>query len=222
MGPRTQFVLFPFVVFDAKLVGIVRHRASGGPVVAFGNPPLLTFASAPTASKQMKSSAPGPVQKNKTVMFQLASGATASLPPAPFIPAPSQTKYIITASGAVIRIPHFEIGAELEFSKPMTQKTDAEKSWSGSISGKYSAVPLSTKWIDGSIYAKLKASKSFTAPISSAGASTGVEGSLKLGSDSVNLLVGFEYSLGFEWNGGQRTLHAGGEISGSLTLHVEF
>ena len=215
VGPITSYLLLPFISFTTELKGKGRIRGRRGelPVAAALRRPLVRrvqFVSADGAD--------GDDDEAITVDVTVGSGNGSSFKPW-FVLKPEEQEApeaegTVAINSTILRKKGFEFGGSLEFSRPMIAQS-GPWSWAGSISGTYTNLKTQDGLLSLSPVVDLSVKQGLQA-----GTGAGLEATIHLLDDKLNLTVGGKIAAEVDMNEG--TVQVGPAIGVGMKLKFDF
>ena len=201
IGPITSYFLFPYIAFTAELVGKGRIRGRAGvPPVAARLSAIRGLAAGAglRGASKAKESPPGggsgagddDDEEDITVDVSVGSGNGNSFKPW-FVLKPGEDAGGLEADGTiavestVLRKKGFEFGGGLEISRPLIAPAGTSWQWGGTITGTYTNLKTSDGTLSISPVMDLSVKQGLTL-----GAGVGIEASIQLLNDTLQLTVG--------------------------------
>ncbi len=236
VGPITSFLLLPFVSFTAELTGQGRVRGRRGEPELVGaagrrlsvNRPVRggLLAVGAGASKAKDSIGDGDdkddPEDEETIAddISVSEGVKHEFKPwfvlTPEEPEGPKTSGTVTFEALILRKVGVDFSGVIDFSRKLPSTAGESWVWEGSVTGAYTEGPTI-----GGILSPLNLSASLKLAQSGAvGAGAGIEATIRLLKDTLELSVGAEISAGFDPHDG--TVSVGGEVSGGLRVNTEF
>ncbi len=223
VGPITSYLLLPFISFTTELKGKGRIRGRRGelPVAARSLVRRVQFVGVSAANAKSlvgADGADGDDDEAITVDITVGSGNGSSFKPW-FVLKPEEQEApeaegTVAINSTILRKKGFEFGGSLEFSRPMIAQS-GPWSWAGSISGSYTNLKTQDGLLSLSPVVDLSVKQGLQA-----GTGAGLEATIHLLDDKLNLTVGGKIAAELDMNEG--TVQVGPAVGVGLKLKFDF
>ena len=224
VGPITSYLLLPFISFSTELQGKGRIRGRRGELpVARSLVRRVQFIGVSAAKAKGLVSADGvdggdDDDEAITVDVTVGSGNGSSFKPW-FVLKPEEQEApeaegTVAINSTILRKKGFEFGGSLEFSRPMIAESGPWK-WAGSISGSYTNLKTQDGLLSLSPVVDLSVKQGLQA-----GAGAGLEATIHLLDDKLNLTVGGKLAAEVDMDEG--TVKVGPAIGVGMKLKFDF